>query len=242
MNHKIWRFDNADSLYYALIDSLAATVTKITATGKNPVIALPTGNTMIPFYRLIIENSKRLQTEKWICFNLDEYFPIHDSNQNQSFDAFMELHFYSKLPLPVFQRKILNGKTLNPEQECIQYEADIQAQGGIDLCLLGLGMNGHIAFNEPKSDPRSQTRKVELHPETLMANFRGEAIFTHALTLGIGTIRDAREIFIIALGKGKAHAVKAATQEPISILCPASHLQNHPQVTWFIDQDAADLI
>ncbi len=239
---KIWRFDNANSIYYALIDALASSVEKLIAQGKKPVLALPTGNTMIPFYRLVAENEERLHTDSWTCFNLDEYYPVDDFNESLTFDAYMETHLYSRLKKPVQMRKILNGRTHSPEQECADYESLIQALGGIDITLLGLGLNGHIAFNEPKSSFDSRTRLLELHPETLMANFKGQAIFSHAMTMGIGTILESREIMIVALGKNKAPAIRSATQEGMSTACPASALQMHPRVTWFVDQEAGSLI
>ncbi len=242
MNHKIWRFDNANSLYYALIDSLAQSISKIVDSGRNPVLALPTGNTMIPFYRIAIESAEKLQIEKWLCFNLDEYYPIDESNEELTFEEFMEQNFYSRLKEPVQLKKILDGRTHTPEQECLEYEKLIKSHGGIDICILGLGLNGHIGFNEPKSAFDSRTRLVDLHPQTLMSNFNGQAIFTHAMTMGIGTILESKEIMLVALGKSKAQTIKSAIKEPPSTQCPASALQRHECVTWFLDQEAADLI
>jgi glucosamine-6-phosphate deaminase len=234
-----WRFDNANALYYGLLDAFAEKVSAIVATGRKPVIALPTGNTMIPFYRLVTEHQAKLKVHEWICFNLDEYYPIHESNEFRTFNAFMDLNFYLRLDHPVQVRRLLDGRTKNPEQECAEYEAAIQAHGGIDIALLGLGINGHVAFNEPKSAVDSRTRLVELHPQTLMANFQGEAVFTHAMTMGLGTLLEAREIFVVALGKNKAEAVRCAVAETPSVSCPASALQFHSHVTWFLDQEAA---
>jgi len=240
---EIWRFDNANALYYALIDAVASAVASVVAPplaqGRRPVLALPTGNTMIPFYRLAVENADKLQTSQWECFNLDEYYPIDERNHADSFDAFMDRNFYSKLSKPVAFRKILNGRTSDPDEECRRYEALIAERGGIDLALLGLGSNGHIAFNEPGSEFDSSARLIELHPQTLLAN---SVPFTHAMTLGIGNLLTARKIFVVALGKSKAQAVKNAIREPESRTCPASALQRHPSVTWFLDPEASQWI
>jgi glucosamine-6-phosphate deaminase len=243
---QIWRFDNANALYYALVDTLTTSTNQIIAEGKRPVLALPTGNTMVPFYRIATEaqNQKdtKLNVSQWQCFNLDEYYPITEANQPYTFDSFMDQHFYSHLNEPVAFRKILNGRARDPLQECNRYEELIQERGGIDIAILGIGTNGHIAFNEPGSEFDSRTRLVELHPQTLMANFQGQALFTHAMTMGIGTLLSAKQIFVVALGKNKANAVKAAIQDVESRMCPASGLRRHSNVTWFLDQDASQLI
>ena len=238
----IWRFDNANSLYYALIDTLSQNVQEILAKGRKPTFALPTGNTAIPFYRLATENAEQLKVSEWVCFNVDEYFPIDDENAPKSFDAFMETHFYSRLSKPVHRREILNGRTWNPADECARYEKLIADAGGIDITILGIGTNGHIAFNEPGSEFDSRTRQVELHPETLMANFHGNPLFTHALTMGIGNIIESKKVYVIALGKNKAQAVKCSIKDPETRNCPASGLRRNPNVTWFLDQDAANLV
>ena len=243
MTPQIWRFDNANALYYALIDALSQALAPTLASGRDPVLALPTGNTMVPFYRIAAEAAEeKLQLNRWHCFNLDEYYPITPENQNYSFQAYMENHFYSRLKTPVRAAEFLNGATSDLNAECAAYEKKILAAGGLDVCMLGLGVNGHIAFNEPGSEFDSRTRPIELHPQTLMANFKGQAPFTHALTLGIGTILSAKKIFIVALGKNKANAVKAAIKEHSSRMIPASGLQTHHDVTWFLDQEAASLI
>ena len=242
MKSQQWRFDNPNALYYGLLDTFAERIQAVVAKGRKPVIALPTGNTMIPFYRLVTENQAKLKVHEWICFNLDEYYPVNDTNEFRTFHSFMDLNFYLRLDHPVSLRRMLNGRTQNPNEECASYEKTIREQGGIDIALLGLGMNGHIAFNEPKSAVDSRTRLVELHPQTLMANFQGDAVFTHAMTMGLGTLLEAQEIFVVALGKNKAEAVRSATLETPSISCPASALQYHAQVTWFLDQEAAALL
>ena len=242
MKPRIWRFDNANALTYALLDEVAATVRPLAETGRSPVLALPTGNTMIPFYHLASESAERLRVVDWTCFNLDEYHPLPEPDAPYSFRAYLERQFFSKLKDRPRKTFFLDGTAANPEAECTAFEERILGAGGIDLAILGIGVNGHIAFNEPGSAFDSRTRPVTLHPETLMANFKGPAPVNCALTLGIGTLLSAKRIFILAIGKSKASAVRAATLEPPTKTLPASALQNHPQVTWFLDQEAADLL
>ena len=242
MNAQTWRFDNANALYHALIDAISTAVTSIVAENRSPVIALPTGNTMVPFYRLAAEKEELLSISKWICFNLDEYYPVDAKSTNLSFKYYMDNHFYSRLKTPVFRSEILNGSNPDLHAECKSYEQKIKDCGGIDLAILGLGTNGHIAFNEPGSEFDSRTRPIELHPQTLMANFKGKAPFTHALTMGIGTILEAKQIFVVAHGKNKAQAVEQSLRETPTRTLPATSLQSHSKVTWFLDQEAASFI
>ncbi len=240
MKPRIWRFDNANSLYYALIDEIASAVRPILDSSRSPMMALPTGNTMIPFYRLAVESEERLGIRDWTCFNLDEYHPLPSGDTPYSFRSYLEQHFYSRLIHPPRHRMELDGTAPDPKEECARYEHEIRTRGGIDLALLGIGTNGHIAFNEPGSAFDSRTRLVHLHPDTLLANFKGAPPVTSALTLGIGTLLEARKIVIVAMGKSKSQAVRSAISDPIHPSVPASALQNHPDVTWMLDQESSD--
>jgi glucosamine-6-phosphate deaminase len=240
MKPRIWRFDNANSLYYALIDEIASAVRPILDSSRSPQMALPTGNTMIPFYRLAVESEERLGIRNWTCFNLDEYHPLPSCEATYSFRNYLDQHFYSRLIHPPLHRMELDGTAPDPAEECARYENEISTRGGIDLALLGIGTNGHIAFNEPGSDFNSRTRLVHLHPDTLLANFKGVPPVNAALTLGIGTLLQAKKIVIVAMGKSKAQAVRSAISDPQSQAVPASALQNHPDVTWMLDQESSD--
>jgi glucosamine-6-phosphate deaminase len=224
----IWRFDNANSLYYALLDEFK----KLPA---SPKIALPTGNTMIPFYKLAAEHHAELKTETWSCFQIDEYFPMTPENYQLSFKRFLEKHF---LENALVNEAFFFEQFLNPAD----YEKKIAEKGGLDVVLLGLGQNGHIAFNEPGSEPTTRSRIIQLHPGTLLANFKGTTPFSEAITIGIETILSAKKIYIVALGKNKAQAVKGAIKDTESRTCPASFLRRHSDVTWFLDQEAAELL
>jgi glucosamine-6-phosphate deaminase len=242
MSATLLRHENANALYYALIEHLGRAVDALTAVQRDPVIALPTGNTMIPFYRIASEQAESLRVSRWTCFNLDEYYPIPKYLDHLSFGSYLDRHFFSRLAVPPKIRHSMNGRAENFMVECEEYEEKIRAAGGIDIALLGIGTNGHIAFNEPGSEFVSRTRAVALHPETLLSNFNGNTPFTHALTLGIGTLREAKKVIVVALGKSKAQAVRGAIREIPTRSLPASGLQMHPDVTWFLDPEAASLL
>jgi glucosamine-6-phosphate deaminase len=242
MKPKIRRHENANSLYYDLVNFLRAEVEGIRARGRDPVLALPTGNTMIPFYRIASEHEEKLGISHWKCFNLDEYYPVTPALIPFSFKTYMEENFYSRLKNPPRVRESMDGMAANFMIECEVYEEKIRKAGGLDIAILGIGVNGHIAFNEPGSEFQSRTRALALHPQTLFANFKGEAPFTHALTLGIGTLLEAKKIVVVALGKSKAQAVAGALREVPSRSLPASALQEHRDVTWFLDEEAASFL
>lgn len=239
---EVWRFDNANALYYALVDAIQKKVSNLLEEGRTPLVALPTGNTMIPLYKLLTDQAEALQVHRWACINLDEYYPLTAQHRQISFAHYLQQHFYSKLKAPVFVQEQIQGTCADPQAEAARIEARIQALGGIDIGLLGLGTNGHIAFNEPGSEFDSRTRLVQLHPDTLMANFKGQNPVHQAITMGIGTLLEAKHLMVVALGKNKAGAVRAALQDPASRTCPASGLQRHKNTTWFVDQEAASLI
>ncbi len=154
--------------------------------------------------------------------------------------------FFSRTDLRLWNTHVPNGVAADPDLECQAFETKIRASGGIDLWLLGIGHNGHIAFNEPGSSPDSRTGLVEIAQETIKANSRffnsAEEVPKQALTAGIATICDARRILLLATGEDKAEAVKQAIQDPPSSTCPASFLQNHPNCTFILDKDAASLL
>jgi glucosamine-6-phosphate deaminase len=155
----------------------------------------------------------------------------------------MHTHFFDHVDLLPQDRYVLNGKVTDLAAECQRYEAIIQAHGGIELLIGGVGENGHIAFNEPTSSLSSRTRVTTLTDRTRLANARFfqnhlEAVPTQALTMGMGTILEAREILILGQGYGKADAIQQAIEGPITHLCPISALQLHPHVTIVCDEAA----
>jgi len=176
-------------------------------------------------------------------FNLDEYvgLPVGDPN---SYRSFMDANFFDKIDIDKARTHILDGNAKDIAAECESYERAIRAAGGLDLQILGIGKDGHIGFNEPSSSFSSRTRLKSLAPETLADNarfFGGDksAVPARALTMGIGTIMEARSIFLLAYGAGKADAVAGMVEGALTAKLPASILQMHPHTKIFLDEAAA---
>ncbi len=204
--------------------------------GSGCVFGLATGNTMAPVYKawvtLASENPMHPQTQG---FNLDEFWPLAEIT-GQSFSAYMDEHFRNPLGLSDNFFKV-PACTANqkPNDFCQNWESAIETVGGIDLQLLGIGANGHIGFNEPGSPADSRTRLVDLTENTRQrAGFAENCAPHQALTAGIATILEAKRILVFAYGEDKANAIRKALHEPPHPDCPASHLQNHPNVEWHL--------
>ena len=207
------------------------------------VLGLPTGGTPVGLYREIVRlSSEGLDLSGITTFNLDEYVGLA-SDHPQSFHRFMNVNLFDHVSVAPERTHIPAGlPTTDLEARCEAYESAIADAGGIDLQILGIGRDGHIGFNEPGSSLQSRTRVKTLAPETFRDNARyfddGHQPVC-AITMGIGTILDARNILMLASGVPKAEAVAMAVEGPLTASCPASALQWHPQVTFLIDEDAA---
>ena len=220
------------------------------AVRANPkiVLGLATGSTPLGMYEELValHRAGNLDFSKATSFNLDEYLGLaHD--HPQSFHFFMHSNFFSHVNFAPDKIHIPDGSIRsNYSEDCDSYERSIKSAGGIDLQILGIGRNGHIGFNEPNSSLASRTRLKELTQETMEDNRRffppGAEIPECAITMGIGTILDARRILILATGKSKADAVAKAIEGPISAAVSASALQLHPEVTFILDEDAASVL
>ncbi|MSR32327.1 MAG: glucosamine-6-phosphate deaminase [Gemmataceae bacterium] len=214
--------------------------------GKMAVLGLPTGSTPVSLYRELIRMHKEegLDFSRVITFNLDEYFPINPSHP-QSYRHWMRETFFDHVNIPENQIHIPDGSLdFNQLEEfCIHYEKKIRAAGGIDLQLLGIGRSGHMGFNEPGATRHSRTRLVTLDAVTrtdAAQSFAGEDnVPLRALTMGVGSIMDARKVILMAFGEHKAPMVKKALEGPVSENITASFLQEHPDATFILDQSAA---
>ena len=209
----------------------------------SPVIGLATGSTPIDTYaRLVERHRKGLSFADVTTFNLDEYIGLSPDHP-QSYHTYMSAHLFASIDLNPEQANIPAGDADDLEAECSRYEQAIADAGGVDLWLLGIGSNGHIAFNEPGCAPDSRTRVVDLAPETITANSRYfdsiEDVPPRAITAGIATILSARRILLLAFGASKAEPICEALAGPVSSDCPASFLQNHPDCTFVLDEAAA---
>ena len=217
---------------------IAETVTR----KPDAVLGLATGGTMDPVYRaLIAEHEGGLSFAAATSFNLDEYVGLPPAHP-QSYHSYMATHFFDHVDLPRDRRFLPRGDH-DPDVAAADYEALIARHGPIDLQLLGLGHNGHIGFNEPGSSLASRTRDKALTRRTREANARffakGETPPDTAITMGIGTIMEARAVILLALGPGKAAAAAQVIEGPVSAICPGSALQFHPDVTIVLDEAAA---
>jgi len=214
--------------------------------GKFTVLGLPTGSTPVGLYRELIRMHKieGLDFSKVITFNLDEYYPL-DCTHPQSYRRWMRETFFDHINIPDNQINIPDGTLAfdKIEEFCINYEKKIRQAGGLDLQLLGIGRTGHMGFNEPGSTRHSRTRLATLDAVTrrdaAQAFFGEENVPLRALTMGVGTIMDARKVILMAYGEHKAPIVAKALEGPVSENVTASFLQEHQDATYILDQAAS---
>ena len=211
----------------------------------NLILGLATGSTPIELYNILVKmhTENGLDFSKVTTFNLDEYIGI-PSDHPQSYHTYMSQHFFNHVNIPVENRYLPQNTTDNLASSCEKYEKRIVDTGGIDIQILGIGTDGHIAFNEKGSSLASRTRPVTLSNSTIIANavhFEGNpnAVPAMAITMGIGTILEAKQCILIASGTAKSTAIANAIEGPITAMVPASALQMHPNTTVIVDEDAA---
>lgn len=210
------------------------------------VLGLPTGKTPLPIYRLLVEwhLAGQFSFKHVTTFNLDEYQPLSRSSA-QSYWSFMHQTLFNHIDIDPANIHVPRGDLPEAEisEHASEYERAIAEAGGLDVVLLGIGGNGHIAFNEPGAPASSRTRLVRLAPNTRRAagpDFGGEALVpTGGVTMGIATILAAKRVVLLAIGAGKAAAVAAAVEGPIETTCPASFLQTHHDAEVVCDPGAA---
>ena len=210
------------------------------------VLGLATGSTPLGLYARLaaLYRAGELSFRRATSFNLDEYVGL-PATHSQSYRYFMEHNLFSHVDLPAERTHVPSGLDVS-DAALAGYDAAIEAAGGIDLQLLGLGGNGHIGFNEPGTPFGLGTHVVELTARTRQDNARFFAsldeVPTHAATMGVKTVMHARAILLLAFGSAKAEAVRAALIGPVTEDVPASVLQLHPDVTVFCDEEAAKLL
>ena len=206
----------------------------------NAVLGLATGSTPVPLYHRLVEAG--LDWSGITTFNLDEYAGIGPEHP-QSYHSFMHEHLFRHVNIDPARIHIPDGLTTDPEASCRQYEERIREAGGIDLQLLGIGTDGHIGFNEPSSSLASRTRIKTLTERTRKDNARffesAEEVPLHVITMGIGTILDARRVLLLATGESKAAAIAGAVEGPVTAMNPASALQLHERALICLDESAA---
>lgn len=214
-------------------------------TVDNPfVLGLPTGSSPLGMYRELIALNKAgvVSFKNVITFNMDEYIGL-PKDHPESYHSFMWNNFFKHIDIQEQNVNILNGNASDLEAECQRYEDKIKAMGGIDLFLGGIGPDGHIAFNEPGSSLNSRTRIKTLTTDTIIANSRFfdndvNKVPKTALTVGVGTVLDAKEVLIIVNGHNKARALRHAVEEGICQMWTISALQMHPKGIIVCDYEA----
>lgn len=208
------------------------------------VLGLATGSTPLRFYDELAGMHARgkLDLAQVTTFNLDEYTGLGPQHP-QSYAWFMREHFFSRVNIAPERIHIPDGLARDIPAHCAEYEAAIRAAGGIDLQLLGVGSDGHIGFNEPSSSLGSRTRLKTLNERTIRDNARffasPEEVPRHVITMGVGTILEARRCLVLAFGEAKAAAVAAMVEGPVTADVPASALQFHASCTLIVDEPAA---
>ncbi len=204
------------------------------------VIGLPTGRTMIPVYETLVEFHRRSRVtfRRATTFNLDEFAGLNPAHEG-SYRSFMQRYLFGGVDLRPGRIHFPDANGDSPEN----YDARIERAGGLDLCLLGIGVNGHLGFNEPSGKLAAKTHRVRLMPTTRRANaylFRNIAdVPRHAVSMGIGTIMNARAVVLLATGPDKSPIVQRALAGPVTTRVPGSLIQTHPNALVVLDQAAA---
>jgi glucosamine-6-phosphate deaminase len=211
------------------------------------VLGLATGSTPLGLYSELIRlhRDEGLDFSRIVTFNLDEYVGLGPTHP-QSYRYFMQENFFKHVNIDTRNTHVPDGRALDFEAYCQQYEKTIQEEGGIDLQVLGIGGDGHIAFNEPGSSLGSRTRLKTLTAETVKDNARffsrEEDVPRLAVTMGVGTILESRQCLLLATGQAKSQAIRDTVEGPVTAQVTASALQLHRDVIAVIDEEAAQLL
>lgn len=226
----------------------ADAIADLVATSPGAVLGLATGSSPVLVYDELGErvSAGKLSLSEARAFLLDEYVGLPASHP-ETYRNVIARDFVAKVDIEPARVSGLDGTASDLPRACADYERSMASAGGVDLQILGIGTDGHIAFNEPGSSLGSRTRIKTLTDQTRKDNarfFGGDpaAVPQHCLTQGIATILEARHLVLLAFGSGKAEAVREMVEGPISTSCPASALQLHPHVSVLVDEDAAALL
>ncbi|MDR2903806.1 MAG: glucosamine-6-phosphate deaminase [Clostridiales bacterium] len=221
----------------------AEVITALVKEKPNAILGLATGSTPVGLYKELIAQYKAgdIDFSKITTFNLDEYYPIAKNN-DQSYDYFMRENLFNHVNIDPAKINLPNGEAADVAKECAEYDARMLSSGGIDLQLLGVGLNGHIGFNEPAEKLSAGTGVVMLTESTINANARffenRDDVPKKALSMGIRSIMMAKKILLMANGEKKAEVLKDALTGKITTMNPASLLQLHRDVVVVLDKEA----
>ena len=232
--------------YEALSKKAASIVAGAISNKPEFVLGLATGTSPLGLYsELATLNAEgRVDFAGVTTYNLDEYYPIDPAN-DQSYRHFMNKNLFNNVNVDMDKTHVLFGQAPDWKAECAQYDAEIEALGGIDLQVLGIGNNAHIGFNEPADSFTDGSFKVKLTDSTIEANkiyFDENPMPHYALTMGVNQIMSAKKIVLIATGPKKAEAIRNMIKGEVTPQVPASILQNHDDVEIFLDEAAASLL
>lgn len=233
--------------YEELSKVAAKEFSKIIKEKENAVLGLATGGSPVGMYKELIRmyEQKELNFSKTTTVNLDEYIGLNPEH-NQSYRYFMNNNLFNHINIDKSNTFVPNGLAEDLEAQCKEYDQKISELGGIDIQLLGVGNNGHIAFNEPNNELSSGTHIISLTDNTIEANARFfdniDDVPRKAITMGVGGIMKAKKIILIASGESKAEAIKGIFSGKITTANPATMLQMHRDVTIIVDEAAAKLI
>lgn len=214
---------------------------------ENPILGLATGSTPEGMYRYLIEKYQagEVSFKSAKSFNLDEYIGLSADDKN-SYNYYMFDKFFNHVDILKENVNLPNGTATDLKQACLDYDQKIKDAGGIDIQVLGIGVNGHIGFNEPGTPFTMRTHVVDLTESTRQANsiyFPSlDEVPTQAFTMGIGTIMESKEIILLAYGESKANAIAKMLKGEVTEDLPASILKNHPNVTVIADEKALSLV
>ena len=234
---------NYEELSKIAADELA----KVVIENPKAVLGLATGGSPVGLYKELIKkyNNNEVDFSQCTSVNLDEYVGLN-AEQEQSYRYFMNSNFFDHINIDKAKTFVPNGLAENLEEECKNYDKKIEELGGIDVQLLGIGNNGHIAFNEPGQNLSAGTSIITLTEDTIEANARffnsKDEVPKQALTMGLGGIMKAKKIILIASGENKAEAIKGLFSGKITTANPATMLQMHRDVVVIIDEAAGKLI
>ncbi len=224
---------------------IAEKINQFNATEEKPfVLGLPTGSSPLGTYKALIELKKagKVSFKNVVTFNMDEYVGIAEDHP-ESYHSFMFENFFNHIDIQKKNINILNGNAADLNKECEDYEEKIKSFGGIELFLGGMGADGHLAFNIPGSPLQSRTRLVNLNYDTIVANSRFfdnnlDLVPKQALTVGVQTVLDSKEVLIIVNGYKKARALQNVVENGINHMWTLSALQTHPNGIIVCDEDA----
>ncbi|MEK6953176.1 MAG: glucosamine-6-phosphate deaminase [Nanoarchaeota archaeon] len=231
--------------YHELSKEAARIITNQIKTKPNSVICFPTGSTVLGLYKELIKNYKthKVDFSKILVFNLDEYLGLSKKNK-QSYNYFLNKNLFNHINIKKQNINLLDGSTKNIKKLCLDYEKKLKKHP-IDIIILGIGVNGHIGFNEPGSKFTSKTRIVNLSKDTIKDNsrfFKNKKVPKKAITIGIATILSSKKIVLLASGKNKAEAIKKLIKGLITEKVPATALRKHKDVLVIIDKQAGCLL